>query len=78
MPRLNEGPRDPRIKMEKGRYSRPRMPQRPMKRCPDGNRVMASQPCPPRRMKQKVRTRPTAKPRTRTEQFKRDRTTIYE
>lgn len=73
MPRLNEGPGDPRMKMEKGRYSRPKMPQRPMKRCPDGSSRPTYSPCPPRRMKPKV----PRKPITRTEQFKRDRTTIY-
>lgn len=73
MPRLNEGPRDSRMKMEKDRYSRPKMPQRPMKRCPDGSSRPTYSPCPPRRMKPKV----PRKPITRTEQFKRDRTTIY-
>jgi len=49
-------------------------PTRAMKTCPDGSRRMASQPCPPQRMRPKV----PRKPMTRTERFKRDRTTIYE
>ena len=71
MPRLNEGPGDPRIKIEKGRYSRP---QRPMKRCPDGSRRPTYSPCSPLK---KTPMRSKKKRVSRAEEFKRNRTIIY-